>query len=556
VSQSPQKLAASKLYRDGWRAVNTLIRSDGSWSGRERKNCYRNLGNGKFEDVSFLSGLDLPDDGRSWVTLDIDSDGALDLVMSFRTGPRVRVFRNMGGGRARVFQLEGKGDAIGARVTAITGRRRLHRSVRGSSGFASQPSRRVHFGLTAGETIRSIEVVWPGGAKQSFTAMPETGVVRLAQGGPASALATHKPEALGPAAMPAELPFPWLVEPVPAPGKFTGRTLLAFYADWCPPCRAERAELTAANARLTAGGVRVRFVNVDDPKEQHTVAAFSLLHRNLFDRRVDPALPSSFLIEDGKVAKVYKGAVTPVQLLADAADRTRQAFPFDGQWYGPRPARNWVDLATDLAEHGLTAEAEPLMAAAIQSGSSDPQLLNNFAALLFESGKLERAEALLRQSLAAQPDQTEALANLGAVELRLERPKDAVRTLERAMLLQPDDPFVQNALGSAWFAAGDAAKAESFYAEASRLEPANADYRYNLATALTQTGKLREALAAFEQVHKQRGDSVDLLNDLGILYMETGQTARGIAAFERSLKLDPNHAATRANLQRARSLAR
>jgi hypothetical protein len=127
VSQSPQRLAASKLYRDGWRAVNTLIRSDGSWSGRERKNCYRNLGNGRFEDVSFVSGLDLPDDGRSWVTLDIDSDGALDLVMSFRTGPRVRVFRNAGGGRARVFQLEGKGGAIGARVTAITDRRRLHR---------------------------------------------------------------------------------------------------------------------------------------------------------------------------------------------------------------------------------------------------------------------------------------------------------------------------------------------------------------------------------------------------------------------------------------------
>ena len=50
MSQSPQEERGSKSYQDAWRAVNVLIRSDGSWSGRERNVCYRNEGGGVFTD--------------------------------------------------------------------------------------------------------------------------------------------------------------------------------------------------------------------------------------------------------------------------------------------------------------------------------------------------------------------------------------------------------------------------------------------------------------------------------------------------------------------------
>jgi len=50
VSRTPRKLSGSQGYREAWRAVNLLIRTGGSWSGRERDVCYRNAGGGRFAD--------------------------------------------------------------------------------------------------------------------------------------------------------------------------------------------------------------------------------------------------------------------------------------------------------------------------------------------------------------------------------------------------------------------------------------------------------------------------------------------------------------------------
>ena len=105
MSQSPDGNTSSAKYEDGWRAINLLIRSGGSWSGRERNVCYANEGNGTFSDNSFLSGLDFSRDGRSFVPLDIDWDGDLDLIAKFRNGQQLHVLRNELGGRSLSVRL-------------------------------------------------------------------------------------------------------------------------------------------------------------------------------------------------------------------------------------------------------------------------------------------------------------------------------------------------------------------------------------------------------------------------------------------------------------------
>ena len=110
MSQTPQKPTASRAYQEGWRAVNLLIRSDGSWSGRERDVCYRNPGNGRFEDESFLSGLDSVGDGRAFATLHLDRDGALDLALVSRTAPRLQLWRNqLAAPQSLLLELRGNG---------------------------------------------------------------------------------------------------------------------------------------------------------------------------------------------------------------------------------------------------------------------------------------------------------------------------------------------------------------------------------------------------------------------------------------------------------------
>ena len=65
-----------------------------SFSGNERNCFFINLGNGKFADISGLSGLDFPDDGRAISVTDWDNDGDLDLWITNRNAPRLRLMRN------------------------------------------------------------------------------------------------------------------------------------------------------------------------------------------------------------------------------------------------------------------------------------------------------------------------------------------------------------------------------------------------------------------------------------------------------------------------------
>jgi hypothetical protein len=91
---------------------------------------------------------------RTIVAGDIDNDGDLDLLVS-NNGQSADLLRNEGGGRSghsllvRLRGRESNRDAIGARVTASVGGRRLVREVRAGSSYLGQSDLRVHFGLGA-----------------------------------------------------------------------------------------------------------------------------------------------------------------------------------------------------------------------------------------------------------------------------------------------------------------------------------------------------------------------------------------------------------------------
>ncbi|MBI3681254.1 MAG: tetratricopeptide repeat protein [Acidobacteria bacterium] len=573
MSRTPQQKKGSRVYRDGWRAVNLLIRSDGSWSGRERKLCYRNRGDGKFDDVSFVSGLDLPGDGRAFVTMDIDGDGALDLVAGFRTAPQIRILRNqIASNGSLILELAGvksNRDAIGAWATLVTDRRRLHRYVRSGSGFLSQSSRRLHFGIERGEKPRALEIEWPSGVRQSVADVPASGLFRVLENGAMAPIRTavlaHRAQGDRAAAGTGT----WLVEPAPAPplpGIARGhKTLVNFWATWCPPCREELAQWTAAASRFSASGLHVLAASVDEPQDNQKVAAFvsrlnlpfqvvkadakivaawSLLNRHLFDRRLDLGLPTSFLLdEQGRIVKIYKGPTPPAAILGDLAARGPSAFPFPGRWHGPRPGRNYVEMATAFAEHGLAAEAERWYELALARKTPDEESVNNFAGLLLEQGKLDRAETLLR-SLRTP----EAMANLGTLLLKRDQPREAAVEFQQALVRYPDDAFSENGLGSSLFKLGDLAGAERHFAEACRLDPETPDYQHNLGSVLARAGRFQEAIPRFEAAVKLRPDSLDALNGLAILYAETGQKERALEQFRRALSVDQNHAPTYLNM--------
>ncbi len=71
-----------------------LLKRGFSFSGHERDLVCKNLGNGRFLDISGISGADSISDGRAAVYVDYDDDGDLDIFLRAMHGRAHLLFRN------------------------------------------------------------------------------------------------------------------------------------------------------------------------------------------------------------------------------------------------------------------------------------------------------------------------------------------------------------------------------------------------------------------------------------------------------------------------------
>jgi enediyne biosynthesis protein E4 len=141
----------------------------------EPNSIFRNLGNGKFEDVSASAGPDfqLEAPHRGVAFGDFNNDGRMDMVVSVLSGP-VKLFRNVSDNNHHWVLLNLVGTksnrmAIGAqiRITMEDGDRQWNH-VTTAVGYASSSDSRVHFGLGANRRIKEIQIRWPSGIKQEI----------------------------------------------------------------------------------------------------------------------------------------------------------------------------------------------------------------------------------------------------------------------------------------------------------------------------------------------------------------------------------------------------
>src|SRR5207249_597383 len=230
VSESPLDTNPSGSYEEGWNAINEFIRSDGTWDGYQRNVFLANNGDGSFIHCSGAVGLDFPDDSRAFALTDLDHDGGLELVLKNRSGPQLRILRNVmePRGNSICFRLRGgksNRDAVGASVTLETQQRQQTRFLQAGSGFLSQHSKELFFGL--GEVHGTIDatVRWPNGVVQKFEALPVNCRVELEEGSitfRAEPFAPRVPVTRSTLAGPEGEPPPfifetWLIDPLPAP---------------------------------------------------------------------------------------------------------------------------------------------------------------------------------------------------------------------------------------------------------------------------------------------------------------------------------------------------
>ena len=163
---------------DGWKDLFAACGSLGDnteiFSGRKSRQhnlVFKNLANGKFEDVSVSAGLLEPGVHRGAAFGDFDGDGRVDAVVS-RIGEAAELLRNTspGGNHWLAVRLRGRRsnrDGIGALIHVVTasGAERWNR-VTTATGYGCSSDRTAFFGLGKDGAAGRLEVAWPSGVHQ------------------------------------------------------------------------------------------------------------------------------------------------------------------------------------------------------------------------------------------------------------------------------------------------------------------------------------------------------------------------------------------------------
>jgi len=153
---------------------------------RERAILYRNLGDGRFADVSTTSGPGLmePHAARGAAFADADADGAVDILVNNQNEPPTLLsLRDKPQGGWIILQLEGAAanrSAIGARVRLTAAGRTQTAEVRSGGSYLSQNSLRLRFGIGSAASASAL-ITWPGGQSQEITGLEPNRLYRVRQ---------------------------------------------------------------------------------------------------------------------------------------------------------------------------------------------------------------------------------------------------------------------------------------------------------------------------------------------------------------------------------------
>jgi hypothetical protein len=182
---------------DGWADIiqvngHVYPEIEGHDTGQQYKNprlVYRNLGNGRFKDVSAGMGPGITEkfSSRGAAFGDYDNDGDIDvLILNMNDLPSL--LRNDGGNKQNWIKIKLVGTkcnrtAIGARVRVVTGTHSQIDEVHSGSSVMSQSDLRLHFGVGKAQVIDTIEVKWPTTQKiEKFTQIKPNQILTIREG--------------------------------------------------------------------------------------------------------------------------------------------------------------------------------------------------------------------------------------------------------------------------------------------------------------------------------------------------------------------------------------
>jgi len=607
VAKSPADSSTSPDYERGWGAMNELIRSDSTWNGHERNVLLANNRDGTFSDISGVAGLDFRDDSRAFALADFDGDGKLEIVLKNRNAPQVRILRNAmnGIGNSIVLRLRGNKsnrDAIGTAVTVTSGTLQQTKYVQAGSGFLSQHTKELFFGVGDHSAGVTATIHWPSGLKQELETVPINHRIEIHEGSSnlqarpfaASSGSSAQSESIATGEVLPSRWGTWLIDPVTAPdfsladlsgnlrqlGALRGKfVMLTFCSTSSHGSRESLDILRKSYAALDARGLQVVAVKIDDSQDSRNIESFlghgtppfpvllatsemagvyNIVYRYLFDRHGDLAIPVHWLIDpSGKIIKIYHGLPDPEQVLRDAgsghleaAERLTRALPFPGVLCHDEFRRNAHTYGVAFFQHGFSKEAEQAFQQAVSANPEDADAFYNLGTLYLRRNSPEEAQHNLEQAVKLRPSYVEAWNNLGMLAAQRGNKEEAIASFQRSLELRPSYATALLNLGNLYRAEGDFDAAEKYLKRAEEIDPASAEINYNLGMLFARKNQPALAEHYLENAAKLRPNYCDALNNLAVLLIRKERYSEAEAKLNACIEATPEFDQAYLNLAR------
>jgi Tfp pilus assembly protein PilF len=207
--------------------------------------------------------------------------------------------------------------------------------------------------------------------------------------------------------------------------------------------------------------------------------------------------------------------------------------------------------------------------------------------------RLEEAAELCRAAIEYNPVYTSAHNTFGVINVKLQRYEEAIENFKKAMSLTPNNPLIYTNIAVPLAHLGRTDEAYEYLQKASRFRnskdvnpevvataynnlaeafmkqkqpgkaaralekvleilPSRADIRGNYAFALFIDNRLEEAQKQIEETLRQVPNQPEPYNTYGLILLALNKRDEAVKQFEKALELNPDYAAAKENLQKAK----
>jgi tetratricopeptide (TPR) repeat protein len=481
-------------------------------------------------------------------------------------------------------------DAIGAIVTVDAGGIRQTKFVSAGSGFASQHSKELFFGVGAAATNISVSVRWPNGEVDIHENVPLSRRVEIIEGEKQFKATEYRAirkvkltGTLAPQPAPATVST-WLVAPLFGPdlklpdlhgeihevNALKGKpALLCFFRLDCGESKKQLQLLQNDFAAVSAPGLLVLAVavNAADDRvavqefvresritfpvllaDEHTAGAWNIQYRFLFDRRRDMPMPTSFLLDkDGAIVRIYQGIVESKAATQDGnsvpasqEERFARAMPFPGPYYGNPMTHNYFTYGVAFVEYGYIDEAQAAFQRVIETDPSYAGAWFNLGTIYLKKKMYADARKCLSEAVRLNPKDADAWNNLGMISGEEQKYDQALDEFRKAALANPNYLLaVENMMRIYRFQARPA-DAQKALEELIVLAPENPDLHLGLAMAFVAQKEDARAIQELQTAIRLRPNNTDAINNLGVVLLRMGQTQEALNRFEECQRLAPD----------------